>query len=531
MKIKVVHRSEPPNQERVIYPDMPMPKKEVVDEEHENQQQLGNLETVPEPDSGIPNSSNGNLSLVVDGSIPISTVTPSTQTPSSALLGKRRRKPKELIDQISTVPFRMKKRVIKKYSPASQFNNGVADTGRRSISTKQERATADGFGSATHMKSPIIIRAEEFLSNLGNEYPSCMKYLVRSHVGSCFWMGLPVPFCKNHLPRKDTPVILESENGDEFEIKYIAEKTGLSAGWRKYAAAQKLVEGDVLVFQLVEPTRFKVYVIRANDLKEVDGALSLLNLDAPAKLSDAEGANANSIKKRQKKSLPLTVVQKRRRKEGPSKQLVPLEAQSGNDSDEVASEILEGSRFSGLAINFRDIKSLEEFHILVNGVRIDSELPEHIRRKYYELCCSKNAFLHDRLEGLHCKLVAGMIFEVVNIADMIKACKLSTPRKEFDIWEKSLKSFELLGMRVGFLRTRLRYLLSLAFDCEGASDTKRYWEAKKEWSRAEDEIRSLEMKLEELKQVSAKYGADVEALKSKAESYEIMFQGEVNAPW
>lgn len=67
-----------------------------------------------------------------------------------------------------------------------------------------------------------------------------------------------MPFCKIHLPRQDTPVILESENGEEYEIKYIAEKTGLSAGWRKYAAAHKLVEGDVLVFQLVEPTRFKV---------------------------------------------------------------------------------------------------------------------------------------------------------------------------------------------------------------------------------------------------------------------------------
>lgn len=524
MKIKVVHRSEPPNQERVFYPDMP--KKEVFDEEHENQQ-LGNQEPEPEPDSGIPKLSNGNLSLV-DASIPINSPTPSTQTPISSLLGKRRRKPKEMIDQISTIPFR-KKRVFKKQP---QSNNGVVDAGARSISTKQERATADGSGSATQMKSAIIIRAEEFLSNIGNEYPCFMKLLVRSHVGSCFWMGLPVPFCKIHLPRQDTPVILESENGEEYEIKYIAEKTGLSAGWRKYAAAHKLVEGDVLVFQLVEPTRFKVYVIRANDLKEVDGALSLLNLDVPTKQSDAEGTNANNIKKRQKKSLPLTVVQRRKRKEDLSKQLVPLEAQSGNDSDEVASEILEGSRSSGLAVNFRDIKSLEEFHILVNGVCIDSELPEHIRRKYYELCCSKDAFLHDRLlQGLHCKLVAGMIFEVVNIADMVRACKLTTPRKEFDKWDKSLKSFELLGMNVGFLRTRLRWLLSLAFDSEGASDTKRYWEAKKEWSRAEDEIRNLEMKLGELKQVSGKYGADVEALKSKAESYELMFQGEVNAPW
>ncbi|KAJ8567245.1 hypothetical protein K7X08_019453 [Anisodus acutangulus] len=512
MKIKVVHRSEPPNQEPKSYPDIP--KKEVLDEEPENLQLV-----LPDPDSAIPKD---NLSLV-DASIPINSL-----IPSPSLLGKRRRKPKEIIDQISDIPFR-KKRVIKKQV---QSNNAVADAGRKSISTKQERATADGSGSAIQMKPPIIIRAEEFLSSIGNEYPSFMKLLVRSHVGSCFWMGLPVPFCKNHLPRKDTPVILESESGEEFEIKYIAEKTGLSAGWRKYAAAHKLVEGDVLVFQLVEPTRFKVYVIRANDLKEVDGALSLLNLDAPTKQSDADGTNAHNIKKRQKKSLPITVVQRRRRKADLSKQLMPLEAHSGNDSDEVASEILEGSRSSGLAVNFRDIKSLEEFHILVNGVRIDSELPEHIRRKYYELCCSKNAFLHDRLlQGLHCKLVAGMIFEVVNIADMIRACKLTTPRKEFDIWEKSLKSFELLGMNVGFLRTRLRWLLSLAFDSEGASDAKRYWETKNKWSRAEDEIRNLETKLEELKQASGKYGADVEALKSKAESYELMFQGEVNAPW
>ncbi|XP_060193914.1 B3 domain-containing protein Os01g0234100-like [Lycium barbarum] len=508
MKIKVVHRSSPPNQEDKSYPDMP--KKEVLDEEPENQQ----LEL---PDSAIPKDN----SSLVDASIPINSL-----ILSPSLLGKRRRKPKEIIDQIPTIPYR-KKRVIKKQV---QSNNAVADAGLKSISTKQERAVADGSGSATQMKSAVSIRADDLLSSIGNEYPSFVKLLVRSHVGSCFWMGLPVPFCKTHLPRKDTQVILESENGEEFEIKYIAEKTGLSAGWRKYVVAHKLVEGDALVFQLVEPTRFKVYVIRANDLKEVDGALSLLNLDAPPKQSDAEGTNVH-IKKRQKKSLPLTVVQRKKRKPDLSKR-VPPEAQSGNDSDEVASEILEGSRSSGPAVNFRDIKSLEEFHILVNGVCIDSEIPEHIRRKYYKLCCSRSSFLHDRLlQGLHCKLVAGMIFEVINIADMIRACTLTTPRKEFDIWEKSLKSFELLGMNVGFLRTRLRWLLSLAFDSEGASDTKRYLEAKNEWSRAEDEIRNLETKLEELKQASVKYGADVEALKSKAESYELMFQGEVNAPW
>lgn len=51
---------------------------------------------------------------------------------------------------------------------------------------------------------------------------------------------------------------LEDEGGRQFQSKYIACKTGLSAGWRQFAASHKLLEGDVLVFQLVEPAKFKV---------------------------------------------------------------------------------------------------------------------------------------------------------------------------------------------------------------------------------------------------------------------------------
>lgn len=74
-----------------------------------------------------------------------------------------------------------------------------------------------------------------------------------------FWVqGLSTPFCKVNLPRYDCPVILEDESEEQFEVKYIAEKTGLSAGWRKFATGHKLLEGDVLLFQLVGPTKFKV---------------------------------------------------------------------------------------------------------------------------------------------------------------------------------------------------------------------------------------------------------------------------------
>jgi len=69
-----------------------------------------------------------------------------------------------------------------------------------------------------------------------------------------------VSFCKRHLPDKDTTFILEDESGKEYMTKYIACKTGLSAGWRQFSAVHKLHEGDVVVFQLVEPTKFKVIV-------------------------------------------------------------------------------------------------------------------------------------------------------------------------------------------------------------------------------------------------------------------------------
>lgn len=242
----------------------------------------------------------------------------------------------------------------------------------------------------------------------------------------------------------------------------------------------------------------------------------------------AEATNPNNKRKKRQKSLPLTVVQKKKHKA----QLVQLEEQSGNDSDEVASEVFEGSKSLSLAVSFGDIRGFEDFSIVVNGVCLDSEIPEHIRRKYYELCCSKNAFLHDRLlAGLYCQLIAGMIFEVVSIADAIRACKLTTARTEFEVWDKSLKSFELLGMNVGFLRDRVRQLLNLAFESEGASDAKRYWEAKTGLARTEEEIKTLEAKLVELKEASKLYTAEVKALKSKAESFEIMFDEEVTAPW
>lgn len=243
-----------------------------------------------------------------------------------------------------------------------------------------------------------------------------------------------------------------------------------------------------------------------------------------------------SAKRKRPRSLPLAIVQKRNKKSGQPRSSVqqagqPAE-QSENDSEEVGSEVLEGFKLSLPAVQFEDIKSFENFNILVDGLVLDSELSEGIRNKYYKLCCSQNAYLHDNLmKGVNLKLIAGIISETVNTADAIKSCMLATSRDEFSTWDKTLKASELFGMNVKFLRARVSRLVSLAFDSEGATKTRRYIEARTERQRAVDEIINLEAKLVELKEANERYGSDIERLESKAEAYELKFQEEVLAPW
>lgn len=110
-----------------------------------------------------------------------------------------------------------------------------------------------------------IQRAEDLQSGLDQDLPSFIKPMLQSHVTGGFWLGLPQHFCKTNLPNRDVTINLVDEDDQVSETKYLAHKSGLSAGWRGFAIEHELVDGDALVFQLSEPTSFKVYIIRAND--------------------------------------------------------------------------------------------------------------------------------------------------------------------------------------------------------------------------------------------------------------------------
>ncbi|MFS7894865.1 hypothetical protein Hanom_Chr00s002160g01692801 [Helianthus anomalus] len=222
-------------------------------------------------------------------------------------------------------------------------------------------------------------------------------------------------------------------------------------------------------------------------------------------------------------SIPLTKIKRKYKRSKPPTQLNSHQT----DHPVVNSQVQEGHPEQNLSL--KDVKTFSDFHIMVNKQCIDSELSEEIRMDYYNLCVGKKEILHDDVrEGLYYKLVAGVIGETVNIANMLRKCKLTTTKEEFDAWDSALESFGLIGMKVGFLRDRIRELANLPFESE---DAKRYMEAKEERNRNANEIKALKAKMVELHESNKRIDEVIGGLKEKAKRYKIEFQKKVDAPW
>ncbi|KAF6138989.1 hypothetical protein GIB67_010715 [Kingdonia uniflora] len=397
-------------------------------------------------------------------------------------------------------------------------------------SCKQKRSLIDSDKAGLC----VVKRAEEVRSLLDPQFPSFVKPMRPSHVSSCFWLGLPNDFCKSYLPKEDTTFILVNEDEGEYNTKYLAEKTGLSGGWRGFSIAHNLVEGDVLIFYLVEATKFKVYIIRAHAFDEVNEVLGLPSVDLrPLRIysGNCTEVGKKPAPKRPRVAANNVISQSTSPTILDSELELPIE-QSENSSEEVSSDgsdVLEGIRFSGTIIEFKDMGTIESFSVAVNGLIIDSEFSNYVRSKYYGLCCSQKAFLHEHLlEGINCKLVAGIICQTVTIADAIRASKLSTSQDEFESWDTCLSAFGQLGMNVGFLRSRLKQLVSFAAESDKAS---RYKKAVLGKSIVEKEIELINEKLLGLHETSEKFETEINYLEGKEENHEYEFQADANAPW
>ncbi|KAK3135262.1 hypothetical protein QOZ80_5BG0416780 [Eleusine coracana subsp. coracana] len=145
---------------------------------------------------------------------------------------------------------------------------------RRTGGSSEQGRGYTGRVSSYQQQQRAFKRAEKLKDSLDPENPSFVKTMVRSHVSSCFWLGLPNSFCKKNLPSKEFRMVLEDEEGGEFDAVYIGNRTGLSGGWRGFAMHHNLEDGDSLVFELAKPDRFKIYIIKAIDDSVVDEAES-----------------------------------------------------------------------------------------------------------------------------------------------------------------------------------------------------------------------------------------------------------------
>ncbi|PQQ04386.1 hypothetical protein Pyn_17499 [Prunus yedoensis var. nudiflora] len=326
-----------------------------------------------------------------------------------------------------------------------------------------------------HEKSSASTQVEEIQAILGAEYPIVVKSMIRSNVSSWNCLTLPKQFCHLHLPLHDTTLTLEVESGEKYRIIFLAGKRILSAGWKKFCTAHKLRVGDLLVLRLVGPLKFKVCIMGRHNLAEVDAAFSLLKLNACAK--------HEVLEENHPKPLSSDVCQGNIWKTSLMLDTKPelIDNQTEEDNEEFGSKFPRGIRYPVPVADFEDVRSIENFTILVNGVTIDSWLSKQLRTNYYDLCCSRGSFLHDHLlKSINSKLAAEIITETTNIANAIRAHKLSASHADYKMWEKTLNAFELLGMDVGFLHVRLKQLLSPSFRSVEAVELKRYIEAKVE---------------------------------------------------
>ncbi|XP_074304262.1 B3 domain-containing protein Os01g0234100-like isoform X2 [Silene latifolia] len=379
----------------------------------------------------------------------------------------------------------------------------------------------------------VTSQANEFRSKLEAKYPSFVKRLVKSNVTGCFWMGLPQPFCRMHLPSVDTFFLLENENGKQYKTKYLAQRTAFSGGWREFSIAEKLSEGNVLVFHLVNSTKFKVYKISENGFSEVNGVHIALNSAARVEQKDSGVPEEN--KESHRTSSPLAAS----RDEDYGFILSEEDGEVVQNVENVKKNTVESESGNSKHPQFptvgdhNGITTFNDFIISVDELlKKDYELPHHIKWSYYQLCSSQKSILHaDLLKDINPVLVAGCIIETVDIANEMRICQLPTFDSKFALWKRKLKYLKFAGMNVRFLAARLFNLQRVACNSEAAKKRQQYMDLCSEHDNSENIIKSLQDKLTELRRVSGKRAEDIDKLETEIKQHELRFQEQVSAPW
>ncbi|KAL6863735.1 hypothetical protein ACP4OV_016638 [Aristida adscensionis] len=393
------------------------------------------------------------------------------------------------------------------------------------ICTSTEASDVNGQKIHASVRGNAMVRAEELLAKLPENYPSFIKRMLKSHVVQGFWLGLPLAFCKKHLPNFNVGILLEDEDGQEHHTTYLGAKVGLSGGWAGFATSHHLEIGDVVVFQLVQSRKFKVYITREHELNTTDDrAPDLLRLEA-----SKESCQSKDDFKYKEDAIKDPIVDHK----------APTDDGTGLVNEATTAD--DGIRVSDVGSNDDGATVFRSFNIVVGSLVLNSEFREDQQRTYYELCRSQRSPLHEHLlKELNLTLVMGMIMETINIADRIRACAAAAEeegaaawpcRGDLVVWKKTLESFLALGMNVAFLINRVDDLLRVSvMRSRELAEWDKYKEVKLERARAGRKARALELRLSGVKDALEKMDAEMEEVEESARS-DRAFQQLVTAPW
>ncbi|XBI05754.1 hypothetical protein VPH35_133876 [Triticum aestivum] len=292
---------------------------------------------------------------------------------------------------------------------------------------------ADGhrnkYESFQDMRGSAFERALEVNKKLPRTEASFVRRMLPSHVDRVFWMGLPRSFCRQHLPKKDTVMTLEDEEGRSYPANYLVARDGLSGGWKHFAEEHRLKVDGALVFRLVGSKKFKVYIVREGELRTTDYDVRFKEEDAEVTTSTTTCDDINNLAASEKDNVDVMI--------------------SPDDSEP------EGG--------VDGMESFSSFNILVNSV-LDTNrelFSDHLRATYYKLCLAQKACLHRNLllEEVNPKLAIGAMVQTASIAEGVRASSPAS-REDLAAWKKNLQALEVLGMDVAFLRERVDGLLT-----------------------------------------------------------------------
>nr|XP_017239944.1 PREDICTED: B3 domain-containing protein Os01g0234100-like [Daucus carota subsp. sativus] len=372
-------------------------------------------------------------------------------------------------------------------------------TDAKSTSCKRKRGmdkVTKNSGDPSSTSSIALQEAQKLVLGLPDGSPSFTKLMKSTHVSGSFWLSLPANFCERYLSKCDQKIDLEDEAGQTYQVTYLTKNHAFSGGWRGFVQAHKLSKGDVLIFQQIMPLKFKVIIVRGNDHEEAEGgeeekddeeeeALTLLNL------SSSEQA-------------PVEMVSSS----------CQLPAERPSTSTLLICDI---DRSSSL--------NLEKFQTDLRECDVYDKLPEHLRIKYYELCCSQNKLLHQYLKGKENSIyAAGMIAGVTAVSYSIRSSNLSTPLDRLKDWDRQLEGFEHLGMEVSFIRDRLHRLTSLADNPNREEGSTRIREAISERDIVIDKVVEMNKAIDSLNK-------EIKRLQDKEMKDRLNYVKEAGASW